>query len=256
MSVFARQLLRFRENVARRHDARRPVVVTGPAETTALRTAARDFNQEAIAHLGLRRKDGGRRREDFIALQLRNDVVLLASNGAAQTAFFRIFRGDGATDARRHAFFSRRVGVHRSVFVVADDVKRRHVKAAALSRQRQQQFFFRFVFENRVDQLRPENLAFADANHIGEVGDRFGIQERRRAAHHDQRIVLGSVFRPDRHAAHLQHARHVDVISLKRDRERDDVELANWRLRLERKQRRPRAFIFREFVDLLQVFVV
>src|SRR5687768_18594170 len=91
---------RFRENVSRRNNARRPVVVTGPTEATALRTATRDFHQEAITHLGLRRKDGGRRRKDLIALELRNQVVLLASNSAAQAAFFRTFRGDGATDAR------------------------------------------------------------------------------------------------------------------------------------------------------------
>src|SRR5205823_15089972 len=48
-----------RENVSRGHHARRPVVITCPAKSATLRTAARNLNQKSIAHLGLRREDGG-----------------------------------------------------------------------------------------------------------------------------------------------------------------------------------------------------
>src|SRR5437899_13037174 len=99
---FSTPLGSLRQNVARRHHARRPVVVSGPAETTALRTAARDLDQKTIAHFGLRRPDAGRRREDFVSSQLVRDFGLPAANCAAQAAFFWILGRNRAADARRN----------------------------------------------------------------------------------------------------------------------------------------------------------
>src|SRR5437868_5166350 len=81
---------RFCQDVARGHDARRPIVVTSPAEAAALRTATRNLDQESIAHFSLGSEDRCRRREYFIAFQLVDQIVLSAANGAAQAAFFRI----------------------------------------------------------------------------------------------------------------------------------------------------------------------
>src|ERR1051325_2965510 len=131
-----------RENIARRHDTRRPVVVTRPTEPATLRTPTRDFHQESIAHLGFRGEDGRRRREHFIAAKLIDDIELLLFDRAPQRSFLRILCGDRAAHACRYAFFSRRVSVYRAIVVVADKIKRRNIEATALSRERQQQIFF------------------------------------------------------------------------------------------------------------------
>src|SRR5581483_5030645 len=159
----------------RRHHPRRPIVVTSPAKAAALRTAARNFNQESIAHLCLRGEDGCRWCEHFITTQLVDEIELLLSNRATQAAFLRVLRRDRTADARWNALFCRRVGVDRAIFVVADKVKGRNVEAPTLTRERQQQFFFRFVLKDRIDKFRSQNLAFTYSNHVREFGDGLGI---------------------------------------------------------------------------------
>ena len=85
----------------------------------------------------------------------------------------------------------------------------------------------RFVFEYRVNELIRKDLAFADGDHVGEIGDRFGIQKRRRAAHDDERIEMRAVLRPDGHARKLQHPRHVQIVGLEGYRECDDIKITN-----------------------------
>ena len=115
--------------------------------------------------------------------------------------------------------------------------------------QRQENFILRFILQNHIDQLGPEDFAFADGNHVGELGDWFRIQKRRRAAHNDQRIVYGAILCPYGHTAHLHHARHIQVVGFKRNRKGDHIEIANRRLGLERKERRAGAFIFAHLVQ-------
>src|SRR5439155_22758169 len=92
-------------------------------------------------------------------------------------------------------------------------IERRHLDAPTLASKSQENLFLRLLFQNYIDELGPENLAFANPDHNGEVNHRLWIEERGRAAHYDQRIMFRSVFRPDGHATHLQHAHHVHVIS-------------------------------------------
>src|SRR5207248_5317515 len=148
------------EDVARGHHARRPVVITSPAETTALRASTRDLDQEPIAHLGLRRPDSCRRRENFIALQLRYDLSLSTTNGPAQTTFLGTLSRNCATDPRRNAFFGGCVGFNCAVILVTDVIERGHIETATLSRQCQQSLFLGFVFQQRINQFWPKNLAF------------------------------------------------------------------------------------------------
>src|SRR5207244_2028569 len=54
------------QNILGRNNTRRIVIVSGPAESTALRTAARDLNQEAVAHLCLGRPDSGRGAKNIL----------------------------------------------------------------------------------------------------------------------------------------------------------------------------------------------
>ena len=105
-------------------------------------------------------------------------------------------------------------------------IERGHIETATLSRQRQQSLFLGFVFQQRIDQFWPEDFAFADADDVGELGDRLRVQKRRGSAHDNQRVVSRSVFRPNRHAAHLQHPGQVDVVSFEGDRKRDYIKVA------------------------------
>src|SRR6185437_12583109 len=99
--------------------------------------------------------------------------------------FLRILCRDSAADSRRNACFGRRVSVHRAIGVVANEVKRRNIEATALSRERQQQFLFRIVCEDCVDKFWSEDFTLADTNDVRELGNRFRIKERSRAAHYD-----------------------------------------------------------------------
>ena len=73
---------------------------------------------------------------------------------------------------------------------------------------------------------------------------RLRVDERDGAANHDERIAGGAIGRAHRHAGEPEHRQDVRVVPLERDRERDDVEVARQRLRLERHQRRLRRELF------------
>src|SRR6266404_5315442 len=163
------------QDVTRGHHARRPVVITSPAETTTLRTPTRDLDQESISHFGLGGPNGCRWREDFIPLQLRNYVFLPAANRAAQTAFLGTLSRNCAADTRRNTFLSCRISLNCAVVSVTNVIERRHVETTTLSRQLKQRVFLRFVFQQHVDQLWPEDFSFADANDVSELSDGFGI---------------------------------------------------------------------------------
>src|SRR4051794_38706807 len=97
-------LTRLLQDVTRGHDTRRPVVKTGPAEAAALRAPARNLHEEALAHLGARREDDSRRREDLLASQLCGYLQLAAAHRTPEASFLRILCGDCPPDSRGHAF--------------------------------------------------------------------------------------------------------------------------------------------------------
>src|SRR5258707_8981532 len=102
---------------------------------------------------------------------LLNYVFLPTSDGATQTSFFRTLGRNRSANPRRNARSQRRVSRDRAVVVVADVVERRHIESPALSRQRQENFILRFILQNQIYQLWSEDFAFADANHVRELGD-------------------------------------------------------------------------------------
>src|SRR6185503_5460750 len=177
--------------------------------------------------------------------------MLLAANGASQAALFRILSRNSPTHTRRNAFSQRRVRGNRVVILISHFVKRRHVEASALPGECQEDFFARFFFKNDVDQFWSQDFAFTHADHVREFSNGFRIQERRSAPHDDQRIARGTVLGPDGYTAHLQHARHVYVVSFKRDRQGDDIKIAHRSLRLKRKQRRARALVLAHLVNVI-----
>ena len=157
---------------------------------------------------------------------MRYDLSLSTTNGPAQAAFLRTLSRNCATDPRRNTFFGGCVSFNCAVILVTDVIERRHIETSTLPRQRQQSLFLGFVFQQRIDQFWPKNLAFADTDDVGELGDGLRVQKRRRSAHDNQSVVFRSVFRPHRDAAHLQHPRQVDIVSFEGDRKRDYIKVA------------------------------
>jgi len=110
-------------NVFSREDAWRIVVVTCPAESTALRTTARDLNEKPIAHFCFRRPDGCRRAEGFLIDEKLSEFLLTTLQCAAQRSFFRINRRDRTADAFGDAFLVWQVIKNGSVLVLDDVVE-------------------------------------------------------------------------------------------------------------------------------------
>src|SRR5215204_977497 len=102
-------LSRFRENVLRRNDARGIVIVSGPAESTALRAAARYLDEEAISHLRARRPDRRRRTEDLLVDEKFGKLLFTALHRPTQRTFFRVDTRESTADTPRHAFVFRDV---------------------------------------------------------------------------------------------------------------------------------------------------
>src|SRR5438132_4294131 len=61
--------------------------------------------------------------------------------------------------------------------------------------------------------------------------------------------MQGSILGPNRHAAKLHHAGHIQVIGFEGDRKSDYVEVSDRSLRFERKQRCARAFVLQHLVE-------
>src|SRR5919205_104825 len=235
------------EYVARGHDARRPVVEARPAEAAALRAAARNLDEEALAHLGRGRPDDGRRREDLGLLQPLDYVGVAAPHRAAERALLRVLGRDYSSDAPGHALEPRRVSLDGAVRLVRHVVERGRVEASADPRELQQQVLLRpallCVLKEEVNELRHQYLALADGDHVRELGDGLGVEEGGGAAHQDERVVVRAVTCPDGNARELEHARHVEEVGLEGDGEGHDVEVAHGRLRLQGEERRVRALV-------------
>ena len=83
-----------------------------------------------------------------------------------------------------------------------------------------------------------QHFAFAGGDHVGERRQRLRVDERDRAADDDQRMARRALGGVGGHAGQAQQREHVHVVPLEGHGERDDVELADRRLRFERQQRR------------------
>ncbi len=86
------------------------------------------------------------------------------------------------------------------------------------------------------EELRHHLLALADQEEVEEVGDRLGIQERRRAAGQQQWSAVAFVA-PRRDPGGREDVDDVQVVGLERDREREKLELAQRPPPLERHHR-------------------
>ena len=118
-----------------------------------------------------------------------------------------------------------------------DLVERRHVEAPE-RRQASRLVLAAQAFPKHGNQVGHEHLALAGGNHVGEGRQRLGIHERHGAADDDQRVPRAPRDGPRRQAGQPQHRDDVGVVPLEGDRERQDVEIRDGRLRLERQQRR------------------
>ena len=83
-------------------------------------------------------------------------------------------------------------------------------------------------------QGRHERFAFAGGNHVGEQGERLRVHEGYRAADQHQRMAVGPLLGAQRQPGQSQQGEDVGVVPLERDGEREDVEVVDRRLRLDR----------------------
>ena len=200
-------LARPRDQLGAREAAHRQVVVAGPAEAAHARAAARDLDQVLHRHLGVRREHD-RLREAHRA------------RPAALPA-----------DATRAV-----VGRHGPVLRVAHLVAGRNVEAV-LRLQLQEPLPRLARPEQRRHHPRHERLALAHRDEIGEGRERLGVQEHGGAAQDHERVARAAITRAQRDAGQAQHAQHVQVVVLERDREGDRVELPQRRAALEAHER-------------------
>ncbi len=182
------------------------VVVTGPAEPAEVGAAAHDFDQQAGSELRVRREDAGARRIEPI--------------GGANRRFLHNGRRAGARP--------RRDGRDAPGAVIGHVVQARDVHPAGTREVCEQRGTVRRAgaFE-RLNERGHEELGFAGRDHIRERRERFGIDERHRAADHDQRIARVTISGERLHPRQPHHRHHIGVVPFEGDGESEDVEIAN-----------------------------
>ena len=208
------------ENAVGRKRADGQVVVAGPAEAAQVRAAADDFDEEARSELGVGREDAGRRRVERVGVLT---AALCTGNGASAPLGSPITMPASVPGARIAA---RRTTARKS---------RARARGSAGGRGRSRGL----PHETRSrtgTRISPSPAAITSANRR----ERFGIHERHRAADHDQRMARRAFGGVARNAGQAEQRQHVHVVPLEGDGERDDVEVADRRLRFEGQQRRVR----------------
>ena len=93
------------------------------------------------------------------------------------------------------------------------------------------------VPEPRLHDLRNEDLALADRDHVREWGQGLRVQEGGGAADEDERVAPSAILGTERNPGHPQHLDDVEVVVLEGNREGDHVEVAKRRARLEARER-------------------
>ena len=105
-------------------------------------------------------------------------------------------------------------------------IKLRHVEAR-LACQAQEQVIARFSFIHHAQQGRDEDFAFADADDVDKFSDRLRVEERRRAAHDDERMPLVALRGAYRNLRQAQQLGNVEIIGFKRNRDGQNVEVGD-----------------------------
>ena len=193
------------------------VVVARPAESAEVGAAADDFDQEARAEFGVGREDAGRRRIDRIGRLHRR----LSSPAAARR---RLAHRDSRPACRRPRTAARRETGCRS------RARRRAGAAGRRDRSRR-----RRARRRPGTSTSPSPAVITSANSASGSG----------LTNVTAPPITISGWRGDRsarvarQAGQPQQRQHVGVVPLERHREREDVEVADRRLRFERDQRRP-----------------
>ena len=204
-------------SVGKRADGQ--VVVAGPAEAAEVRAAADDFDEEARSELGVGREDARRRRIDGVGGLERR----LAHRAPARR--------------RRPTARSRAIVPSSGVLRL---VERRHVEAALARRAgaagRRGRSPRRTRDRAPGTSTSPSPAAITSAN--GASGS--GLTNVTAPPIDDERMAVGALGRVARHAGQPQQREDVHVVPLEGHGERDDVEVADRRLRLERDERRVR----------------
>ena len=192
--------------------ADRQVVVAGPAEAAQVRAAADDFDEEARAELGVGREDARRRRIDRVG---------------------RLQRGLAHRQRRVGARPQREAG-QRAVGGVLRLVERRNVEAALGGEQAQQIGAIGRGAQRRGaapgTSTSPSPAAITSAN--GASGS--GLTNVTAPPMTISGWRVDAFGRVARNAGEPQQRQDVHVVPLERHREREDVEVADRRLRLER----------------------
>ena len=190
------------------------VVVAGPAESAQIGAAADDFDQQARSELRVGREDRRARRIE--------PIRGLDRGLPDDRRGVRVRPRHDARDAPRA--------------VVHDVVERRHVEPARAG-EPGQKIVATVRVEPGVDERRHEQLRFAGGDDVRKRRERLGIDERHGAADDDERIARVPLGGARLHAREPQHRHDVGVVPLERDREREDVEIVNGRLGLDRDER-------------------
>ncbi len=209
--------------------AHRAVDHPGLAEAAALGAAARDLDAGAIEHrLGVRHR------------RVAGERVLVEVGHEA------------APHPRRHAIVDRLADhLEPGRLVDLGAVERRHVDRIAAGQLGQG------VEPRPAGPPRRRPLEHQTGQLLLRLADEEGVEERRqrlrvgrgRAAGDDQRIAVGPVGGAQRHAAQVEQGQDVGEGELELQREADDVEVAERRLRLERAERQGAGAQLRLHVD-------
>ena len=191
------------------------VVVARPAEPAQVRASPDDFHEKPGTELGFGRKDARGRRIERVCR----------------------FHGGLEDGKRRPRAGSDGKPAQRTVSRILRRVERRHIEAALPGEQPQQ---IRAVdgFTKRAVERGHQHLAFPCRDDVGKRRQRLGIDECHRAADEHQRMVRVAFGSVSRDTGQPEKRQDVHVVPFERHGERDDVELADRRLRFERDEGR------------------
>ena len=204
------------ENVLHAALAHRAVDHACLAEAAAARAAAQHFDVDAVVHNLHERHDDALR---ILGLVKVGHHVL----------------DDGAG----YALLRRLKGLQRAVLVVGCLIEAGHIDAAE-PRQPAQAFLSGNALSlarlHHVDGLQRADFAVSNGKRVDEMIQRLRI-ERARAARNDDRIVPGAVLAVQRNAGQIEELQDVGIAHLILQRNAQHVKAADWRARLQRKQR-------------------
>src|SRR6185295_3163298 len=216
------------EQFFRREYARRQIRIASPAKPATHRAASRNLYQIATAHLGVVGYD----------LAGRDEIVIEAA-----VSFLLSHRVSHREDTPWRAVRWLNLA-YTTIIVVADLVKSRYVKPR-LACKPKQKVIAAVGGIHYVEQRGNQHLTLANTDDIDKVRNWFGVQEGGCPTHDYERMPFVAILCSHGDFREPQKLGNVQVVGFKRDRDREYIELRNWRFRLEREQRALCAFKFR-----------